>query len=240
MASLLTPQLIWASDLRIDAMVFNRPEAIAPHFPAAISFPGTKNPPRKSPASHTPIASNTQSADDPFILIPTGGSSGQIKFAQHTWFTLTASAQGFCNHFAPANEISNSFCVLPLHHVSGLMQAIRVCLSGGQLIVANFKNLLANGERISFPACHSNPAIRPAVHLHLFGAYPAHPPHAGRPWALAQSIPGSPSRRRTPLACVAHTGQGTSHSTLPVLWHDGDSSHGERDGFAGLFTGGVQ
>ncbi|MDD1467757.1 hypothetical protein MEO43_21255, partial [Dolichospermum sp. ST_sed5] len=39
------------------------------------------------PNSQFPI-SNT-------IMIPTGGSSGKIKFAIHTWQTLTASVQGF-------------------------------------------------------------------------------------------------------------------------------------------------
>ncbi|NES69488.1 MAG: hypothetical protein F6K24_31815, partial [Okeania sp. SIO2D1] len=30
------------------------------------------------------------------IMIPTGGSSGKIRFVRHTWQTLTASVRGFC------------------------------------------------------------------------------------------------------------------------------------------------
>jgi len=77
------------------------------------------------------------------IHIPTGGSSGDIRFAVHTWNTLVASVQGFCQHFdcAPVN----AYCVLPLYHVSGLMQALRCLLAGGQLGVQPFRELLAAG-----------------------------------------------------------------------------------------------
>ncbi|ALF51770.1 O-succinylbenzoic acid--CoA ligase [Nostoc piscinale CENA21] len=75
----------------------------------------------------------------PQIMIPTGGSSGNIKFAIHTWQTLTASVQGFTEYFQ-LNQV-NSFCVLPLYHVSGLMQFIRSFTTGGQLTILPFKNL---------------------------------------------------------------------------------------------------
>ncbi len=74
-----------------------------------------------------------------WIMIPTGGSSGQIKFAIHTWETLMASVQGFQQYFN-LNQI-NSFCVLPLHHVSGLMQFMRSFTSGGKLAILPFKEL---------------------------------------------------------------------------------------------------
>jgi len=67
------------------------------------------------------------------IMIPTGGTSGKIKFAVHTWETLTASVGGFREYFQ-VPEI-NSFCVLPLYHVSGLMQFIRSFVSGGKLVI---------------------------------------------------------------------------------------------------------
>ncbi|MEM1243037.1 MAG: AMP-binding protein, partial [Cyanobacteria bacterium P01_H01_bin.26] len=73
------------------------------------------------------------------ILIATGGTSGKIKFVIHTWATLTVAAQGFLNHFD--QRPVNSYCVLPLYHVSGLMQAIRVWLSNGRLITQPFKQL---------------------------------------------------------------------------------------------------
>ncbi|BCL37371.1 2-succinylbenzoate--CoA ligase [Nostoc sp. MS1] len=75
----------------------------------------------------------------PSIMIPTGGSSGQIKFAIHTWETLIASVQGFKEYFQLAQV--NSFCVLPLYHVSGLMQFMRSFTTDGKLAILPFKAL---------------------------------------------------------------------------------------------------
>ncbi|MFB8797546.1 MAG: 2-succinylbenzoate--CoA ligase [Microcoleus sp.] len=75
----------------------------------------------------------------PSIMIPTGGSSGKIRFAIHTWETLTASVQGFQQYFQ-VDKI-NSFCVLPLYHVSGLMQFMRSFTIGGKLAIQPFKEL---------------------------------------------------------------------------------------------------
>ena len=72
-------------------------------------------------------------------MIPTGGSSGQIKFAIHTWETLKASVQGFTEYFQLKQV--NSFCVLPLYHVSGLMQFMRSFTTGGKLAIIPFKTL---------------------------------------------------------------------------------------------------
>ncbi|BAY76475.1 AMP-dependent synthetase and ligase [Nostoc linckia NIES-25] len=78
-------------------------------------------------------------AQCPLIMIPTGGSSGKIKFAIHTWETLIASVEGFTEYFKIKKV--NSFCVLPLYHVSGLMQFIRSLTTGGKLAILPFKNL---------------------------------------------------------------------------------------------------
>ncbi|MEH2262257.1 2-succinylbenzoate--CoA ligase [Nostoc sp.] len=75
----------------------------------------------------------------PTIMISTGGSSGQIKFAIHTWETLTASVQGFIEYFQLKRV--NSFCVLPLYHVSGLMQFMRSFTTGGKLAIQPFKTV---------------------------------------------------------------------------------------------------
>ncbi|MBE9155545.1 AMP-binding protein [Nodosilinea sp. LEGE 06152] len=80
------------------------------------------------------------------ILIPTGGSSGQIKFAVHAWETLIASVESFCTHFKV--ETVHAYCVLPLFHVSGLMQVLRVLASGGQLAIQPYSDLKA-GERLA-------------------------------------------------------------------------------------------
>jgi O-succinylbenzoic acid--CoA ligase len=73
------------------------------------------------------------------IMIPTGGSSGKIKFAIHTWQTLTASVQGFTEYFSI--DSVNSFCILPLYHVSGLMQFMRSLTTGGKLVITTSKKL---------------------------------------------------------------------------------------------------
>ncbi|MEI1378361.1 2-succinylbenzoate--CoA ligase [Nostoc sp. UHCC 0926] len=80
---------------------------------------------------------NTQCPIPNHIMIPTGGSSGQIKFAIHTWETLIASVQGFTEYFQLKQV--NSFCVLPLYHVSGLMQFIRSFTTEGKLAILPFK-----------------------------------------------------------------------------------------------------
>lgn len=67
------------------------------------------------------------------IFVPTGGSTGQVRFAVHTWETLTASVEGFRQYFAV--DRVHSCCLLPLYHVSGLMQFLRSFLSGGRLAV---------------------------------------------------------------------------------------------------------
>ncbi len=75
-----------------------------------------------------------------WIMIPTGGSSGQIRFAIHTWQTLQASVLA-CQQYFQTTQI-NSVCVLPLYHVSGLMQGLRSFTTGGQLMIAPFSELV--------------------------------------------------------------------------------------------------
>jgi O-succinylbenzoic acid--CoA ligase len=77
------------------------------------------------------------SADWPVIGIPTGGSSGQVRWAVHSWRTLSASARAHQQHFGV--ECVHSYCMLPLYHVSGLMQAVRSWLSNGQWVVWDWK-----------------------------------------------------------------------------------------------------
>ncbi|MBD1926901.1 2-succinylbenzoate--CoA ligase [Trichocoleus sp. FACHB-90] len=92
---------------------------------------------------YSPIP-NPQSPIPNSIMIPTGGSSGKIRFVIHTWETLMASVQGFIKYFQLTQV--NSFCVLPLYHVSGLMQFMRSFTSGGKLVIQPFKALEA-GEK---------------------------------------------------------------------------------------------
>jgi o-succinylbenzoate---CoA ligase len=75
------------------------------------------------------------------ILIPTGGTSGQLKFAIHTWETLSAAVFGFQAYFDL--DAINCCCVLPLYHVSGLMQALRSLISGGTITIHPWKAIMA-------------------------------------------------------------------------------------------------
>ncbi len=100
---------------------------------------------RKSPSigglgggSREGIATSLQPGD---ILIPTGGTSGQIRFAIHSWETLTASVEGFREHFGI--DRVNACCVLPLYHVSGLMQLLRSLITGGTFALCDWKALEA-------------------------------------------------------------------------------------------------
>ncbi|HEY9826717.1 MAG TPA: AMP-binding protein, partial [Stenomitos sp.] len=82
-----------------------------------------------------------------WIMIATGGSSGKLKFAIHTWQTLTAAVDGFQSFFV--TPTIDSCCVLPLYHVSGLMQFMRSLLTGGKLVVLPFAELIQGQSRDS-------------------------------------------------------------------------------------------
>ena len=65
------------------------------------------------------------------ILIPTGGTTNGIKLATHNWETLEVACKGV-QQFLGGGAI-DSCCVLPLYHVSGLMQLLRAYHSGGYI-----------------------------------------------------------------------------------------------------------
>ncbi|MEG4984297.1 2-succinylbenzoate--CoA ligase [Microcoleus sp. BR0-C5] len=116
-----------------DLILGQCPLAITPHIP--VGEGGLR---LYSREFHSPTKNGADK-----IMIPTGGSSGKIRFAIHTWETLTASVQGFQQYFQ-VDQI-NSFCVLPLYHVSGLMQFMRSFTTGGKLAIQPFKEL-ENGK----------------------------------------------------------------------------------------------
>lgn len=88
------------------------------------------------------LAYPIQENHPPYIMIPTGGTSGTVKFAMHTWQTLCASVEGLQTYFK--RPVINSFCVLPVYHVSGLMQFMRSLLTGGKLVITTTKYLENN------------------------------------------------------------------------------------------------
>jgi O-succinylbenzoic acid--CoA ligase len=67
-----------------------------------------------------------------WLCLPTGGSSGVVRWARHDQDTLAAAVRGFCGHFEVGQV--NAVGVLPLHHVSGLMAWMRCAFTGGRYI----------------------------------------------------------------------------------------------------------
>jgi O-succinylbenzoic acid--CoA ligase len=83
-----------------------------------------------------------------WLCIPTGGTSGQLKFARHDEETLAAAVRGFARHFG-ITQI-NAVGVLPLHHVSGLMAWLRCALTGGEYRPLDWKEV-EGGQRPVLP-----------------------------------------------------------------------------------------
>lgn len=86
--------------------------------------------------------------DEGWLMIPTGGSSGRLRFARHDGRTLVAAVRGFTAHFG-ASQI-NAVGVLPLHHVSGLLAWMRCVLTGGVYRPIDWKAIEA-GELPALP-----------------------------------------------------------------------------------------
>ena len=95
--------------------------------------------------SKTPAGANLE---QPLIMIPTGGTSGKIKFAMHSWSTLTASVAGFKEFFDC--QTIDSWCTLPLYHVSGLMQLMRSLLTQGNLVICPYKSIAQISKRETY------------------------------------------------------------------------------------------
>jgi O-succinylbenzoic acid--CoA ligase len=81
-----------------------------------------------------------------WLMIPSGGTSGGIKFARHDARTIASAVKGFQEHFGL--ERVHAMGVLPLHHVSGFMAWMRCALTGGRFIPCDWKTI----ESGRFPA----------------------------------------------------------------------------------------
>lgn len=84
------------------------------------------------PLSLISVDEEGEEAKLPGIMIPTGGSSGALKFAWHTVESMTHAVQGMVGFFLGRALQRGDFtysCELPLWHVSGWMQAYRSFLS---------------------------------------------------------------------------------------------------------------
>lgn len=84
-----------------------------------------------------------------WLMIPTGGSSGRLKFARHDSYTIAASVRGFTQHFGLTRV--NALGLLPLHHVSGFMAWMRCVVTGGEFLPGSWKEIEA-GARPTLPA----------------------------------------------------------------------------------------
>lgn len=130
-----------AGGARVPATVVaaERAEAFAAEFAAAVAAGGVVvlADPQWSAAQRAALEAAVAEArglrEAPrrgWLLIPTGGTSGGVRFARHDEETVGAAVKGFCDHFGLGRV--NSVGVLPLHHVSGLMAWLRAAVSGGR------------------------------------------------------------------------------------------------------------
>jgi O-succinylbenzoic acid--CoA ligase len=89
-------------------------------------------------------------AERGWLMVPSGGASGGLKFARHDSHTIGAAVRGFCGHFGLGRV--NSVCVLPLHHVSGFMAWMRSAMTGGTFVPWDWKDVEAGRYPASLPA----------------------------------------------------------------------------------------
>jgi o-succinylbenzoate---CoA ligase len=87
------------------------------------------------------VAHEPAQAGRGWLMIPTGGSSGFVKFARHDGLTIAAAVRGFAQHFG-LRQI-NAVGGLPLHHVSGLIGWLRTVLTGGLYLPAEWEEIEA-------------------------------------------------------------------------------------------------
>lgn len=83
-----------------------------------------------------------------WLMIPSGGTSGRLKFARHDEETLGAAVRGFGDFFGLGRV--NAIGVLPMHHVGGLMAWMRCALTGGEYVPCDWKRI-EKGERPALP-----------------------------------------------------------------------------------------
>lgn len=81
------------------------------------------------------------------IMIPTGGTSGKLRFAIHSDSTLLASVRAFQDFFGAERICTH--CVLPLYHVSGFMQIVRAMVSGGMIVFGSISTIHESYQSLS-------------------------------------------------------------------------------------------
>lgn len=83
-----------------------------------------------------------------WLMVPTGGTGGRLKFARHDAATIATAVRGFARHFGLPQV--NAAGLLPLHHVSGLMAWMRCVLTGGEYLPLDWK-AVEGGARPALP-----------------------------------------------------------------------------------------
>lgn len=96
---------------------------------------------RKNAGEALRAASGAAGAELGWLGVPTGGTSGRVRFARHDERTLGAAARGFCGHFGLKRV--NAVDVLPAFHVSGLMARVRCAATGGTHVAWDWKRIEA-------------------------------------------------------------------------------------------------
>ena len=81
------------------------------------------------------------------MMIPTGGTSGKVRFAIHSDATLLASVRAFQDFFGVERICTH--CILPLYHVSGFMQLVRVMVSRGEIVFGSISNFRESYSSLS-------------------------------------------------------------------------------------------
>lgn len=76
-----------------------------------------------------------------WLCLPTGGTSGRLKFARHDEATFSASVAGICEYFGITRM--NAVDVLPPYHVSSFAARVRCAATGGAHVPWSWKRLEA-------------------------------------------------------------------------------------------------
>jgi O-succinylbenzoic acid--CoA ligase len=140
-------------------------------------------------------AGSVQSAERGWLMIPSGGTGGRLKFARHDQDTIAAAVSGFGRHFAVGRV--DAVGVLPLYHVSGFMAWMRCLLTGGTYVPWSWPELAAG----RWPGAGSRPTVDRERPLNERAAAPAgngvaDPRRPGGVQAVEPAEPGGGERGR--------------------------------------------
>ncbi|MFP6886313.1 MAG: AMP-binding protein [Opitutales bacterium] len=84
-------------------------------------------------------STSTRSSPEASIFVRTGGSTGNPRFAHHTWATMAAAVEGLREVLG--KEPICSWCCLPVWHVGGWMQVVRAVETGGNVVFGDYLDL---------------------------------------------------------------------------------------------------